>query len=86
LHENKEAAIEFLAKEMQLKPVHARKGWEFYTQNRFWPPDGEVTMEGLKYNIRIYADQTGATGPLPEPAKYVDQSYLNEALAGIGRR
>jgi NitT/TauT family transport system substrate-binding protein len=86
LHENKEAAIDFLAKEMQLKPVHARKGWEFYTQNRFWPPDGEVTMEGLKYNVRIYADQTGVKGPLPEPAKYVDQSYLNEALAGLGKR
>src|SRR5262245_1248672 len=30
LHENREAAVDFLAKEMQLKPVHARKGWEFY--------------------------------------------------------
>jgi NitT/TauT family transport system substrate-binding protein len=86
LHENREAAIDFLAKEMQLKPIHARRGWEFYTQNRFWPPDGEVTMEGLKYNIRIYAEQTGVKGPLPEPAKYVDQSYLNEALAGLGKR
>jgi ABC-type nitrate/sulfonate/bicarbonate transport system substrate-binding protein len=86
LHENREAAIDFLAKEMQLKPLHARKGWEFYTQNRFWPPDGEVTMEGLKYNIRIYADQTGVKGALPEPAKYVDQTYLNEALAGLGKR
>jgi len=86
LHENKDAAIDFLAKEMQLKPVHARKGWEFYTENRFWPPDGEVTMEGLKYNIRIYADQTGVKGPLPEPTKYVDSSYLNEALTGLGKR
>jgi ABC-type nitrate/sulfonate/bicarbonate transport system substrate-binding protein len=86
LHENREAAIDFLAKEMQLKPVHARKGWEFYTQNRFWPPDGEVTMEGLKYNIRIYADQMGIKGALQEPAKYVDQTYLNEALAGLGKR
>jgi NitT/TauT family transport system substrate-binding protein len=86
LHENKDAAIDFLAKEMQLKPVHARKGWEFYTENRFWPPDGEVTMEGLKYNIRIYADQTGVKGRLPEPAKYVDSSYLNEALTGLGKR
>jgi len=86
LHDNREAAVDFLTKEMQLKPAHARKGWEFYTQNRFWPPDGEVTMEGLKYNIRIYADQTGAKGPLPEPAKYVDQSYLSEAVAGLGKR
>jgi NitT/TauT family transport system substrate-binding protein len=86
LHDNREAAVEFLTKEMQLKPAHAHKGWEFYTQNRLWPPDGEVTMEGLKYNIRIYGDQVGAKGPLPEPGKYVDQSYLDEALKGLGKR
>ena len=86
MFENKEAAIDFLSREMQLKPAHARKGWEFYTQNRFWPPDGEVTMEGLKYNIRIYADQTGAKGPLPEPGKYVDQSYLREAMKELDKR
>jgi len=86
LHDNREGAVDFLTKEMQLKPAHARKGWEFYTQQRFWPLDGEVTMEGLKYNIRIYADQVGAKGPLPEPGKYVDQSYLYEALKGLGKR
>jgi NitT/TauT family transport system substrate-binding protein len=86
LHENGETAVDFLSKEMQLKPDHARKGWEFYTQNRFWPPDGEVTLEGLRYNIRIYAEQTGAKGPLPEPGKYVDQSYLQEALKDLSKR
>jgi NitT/TauT family transport system substrate-binding protein len=86
LHDNREAAVEFLTKEMQLKSAHAHKGWEFYTQNHLWPPDGEVTMEGLKYNIRIYGDQVGAKGPLPEPGKYVDQSYLDEALKGLGKR
>jgi ABC-type nitrate/sulfonate/bicarbonate transport system substrate-binding protein len=80
LHENKEPAVEFLSREMQLKPIYARKGWEYYTQNRLWPPDGEVTLEGMKYNIRIYAEQTGAKGPLPEPGRFVDQSYLDEAL------
>jgi NitT/TauT family transport system substrate-binding protein len=86
LHENKEPAIEFLSREMQLKPVYARKGWEFYTQNRLWPPDGEVTLEGMKYNIRIYADQTGIKGPLPEPGKFVDSSYLQEAMKQIDKR
>jgi NitT/TauT family transport system substrate-binding protein len=86
MFENKDAAVEFLSNEMQLKPMHARKGWEFYTQNRFWPPDGDVTLEGLKTNIRIYAEQTGAKGPLPEVSKYVDQSYLREALKEIGLR
>jgi ABC-type nitrate/sulfonate/bicarbonate transport system substrate-binding protein len=86
LHENKEPAVDFLSREMQLKPIYARKGWEYYTQNRLWPPDGEVTLEGMKYNIRIYAEQTGAKGPLPEPGRFVDQSYLYEALKEIKAR
>jgi NitT/TauT family transport system substrate-binding protein len=86
MFENRDQAVEFLSKEMQLKPIHARKGWEFYTQNRFWPPDGDVTLEGMKNNIRFYADQTGAKGPLADPAKYVDQSYLREALKEIERK
>ena len=86
MFENRDATVDFLSKEMQLKPLHARKGWEFYTQNRFWPPDGDVTLEGLKTNIRIYAEQTGAKGPLPDTGKYVDQSYLREALKEIDKR
>ena len=86
LHENRDAAVEFLSKEMQLKPAHALKGWEYYTQNRLWPSDGDVTLEGMKYNIRFYADQTGAKGPLPEASKYVDQSYLYEALKQTDKR
>lgn len=86
LHDNKEPAIEFLSREIQLKPTHARKGWEFYTQNQLWPVDGAVTLEGMKYNIRIYADQTGMKGPLPDPAKFVDQSYLSEALRELPKQ
>ena len=86
LFENRDAAVEFLSSEMKLKPVHARKGWEFYTQNRFWPPDGDVTMEGMKNNIRIYAEQTGVKGPLPDAGRYVDQSYLHDALKEIDKR
>lgn len=86
MFQNREAAVEFLSTEMKLKPAHAFKGWEFYTQNRFWPPDGDVTLEGMKNNIRIYAEQTGAKGPLPDPGKYVDQSYLREALREIDKR
>lgn len=86
LFENKDAAVEFLSQEMKLKPQHARLGWEFYTQNRHWPPDGDVTMEGMKNNIRIYAELTGAKGPLPDPGKYVDRSYLLEALKELDKK
>jgi ABC-type nitrate/sulfonate/bicarbonate transport system substrate-binding protein len=86
LFNNKEAAVEFLSREMQLKPAHALKGWEFYTQNRLWPPDGDVTVEGMRYNIRFYAEQTGAKGPLPDAAKYVDRSFLLEAAQEVDQR
>jgi hypothetical protein len=86
LFENKEAAIDFLTVEMQLKPNYARKGWEYYTQNRIWSPDGDLNLEGMKYNIRIYAEQTGSKGPLPSPTKFIDQSYLNEAVKQLDKR
>lgn len=86
LFENKEAAIDFLTVEMQLKPGHARKGWEYYTQNRIWHPDGDLNLEGMKYNLRIYAEQVGIKGPPPNVAKFIDQSYLHEALKELSKR
>lgn len=80
LHENKEAAINFLASEMKLKPEHARKGWEFYAGNRIWHPDGDINVEGLKTTIQIFQEVTGGKGAPPGPAKYIDQGYLKEAL------
>jgi len=80
MHQNKDAAVDFLAKEMKLKPEHARRGWEFYTGNRIWQPDGDINIEGLQIVAQIYAEQTQAKGVVPSPNKYVDQSYLKEAL------
>jgi len=86
LYDNRDAAVAFLSKEMNLKPAHALKGWEFYTQNHVWPYDGEPNIEGVKVNIRVYAEQTNATGPIPDVQKFVDMSYLNDALKELGKR
>jgi hypothetical protein len=43
-------------------------------------------MEGLKTNIRIYAEQTGAKGPLPDAGKYLDRTYLLEATKELEKR
>jgi ABC-type nitrate/sulfonate/bicarbonate transport system substrate-binding protein len=86
LHDNRDAAVEFISKEMQLKPAHALKGWEYYTQNRLWPVDGGPNVEGMKNNLRIYAEQTGAKGPPPDVRKFLELSYLNEALTELGKR
>jgi len=86
MHNNKDATVEFLAKEIQLRPAHALKGWEYYTQNRIWPYDGEPNIEGMKHNIRVYYEQTGAKAPVPDVFKFVEISYLNEALKELGKK
>ncbi len=80
MYGNKEAAIDFLTKEMKLKPEHARKGWEYYTTNRIWHPDTDVNVEGVKTLIQIYSEQGQIKGTPPSPEKYIDHSYLREAL------
>ncbi|HEX7231785.1 MAG TPA: ABC transporter substrate-binding protein [Candidatus Binatia bacterium] len=86
LYRNKEAAVDLLAKEMKLKPEHARRGWDFYTSTHTWDPNGDVNLEGLQIVTQIYWEQTQSKGPVPKPAKYVDQSYLREALKDLGSR
>jgi ABC-type nitrate/sulfonate/bicarbonate transport system substrate-binding protein len=86
VYENKEPAIDFLAKEMKLKPAHARKGWEYYTANRIWYPDADINTEGVNTLIRISTEQGQFKGTPPSPARYIDQSYLREALRELGSR
>jgi len=80
IHQSKEPAVEYLAKEMNLKREHARRGWEFYTSTKMWHPDGDLNLDGLQAVTQIYWEQSQAKGAVPSAAKYIDQSYLKEAL------
>jgi len=86
LYDNKEAAISFLSKEMQLKPQQARKGWEYYTENKIWNPNADINTEGVKTVIQITAERMQSKGPVPPPSKFIDRSYLQEALKELGSR
>jgi ABC-type nitrate/sulfonate/bicarbonate transport system substrate-binding protein len=86
LYRNKEAGADLLAKEMKLKPEHALRGWDFYTSTRTWDPNGDINLDGLQIVTQIYWEQTQSKGPVPRPVKYVDQSYLREALKELGTR
>ena len=66
------------------KPELARKGWEYYTANRIWHPNAEISLEGLKFTMEIYAEQT--KGPAPDPLKYIDMSYLQQAIKEVGEK
>jgi NitT/TauT family transport system substrate-binding protein len=82
LYANKDAAVDFLAKEIPLKPELARRGWEYYTGNRIWHPNAEINFEGLKFTMQVYAEQL--KGPPPDPLKYIDDSYLQQAIKELG--
>jgi ABC-type nitrate/sulfonate/bicarbonate transport system substrate-binding protein len=84
--QDRKAATDFLAKEFQLSPSLAEKGLDYYLANQAWPPELEIDMDGLKTVVDIYAEQTGMKGPVPSPEKYVDQSYLRQALKELGLR
>ncbi|MBM4263055.1 MAG: ABC transporter substrate-binding protein [Deltaproteobacteria bacterium] len=86
IYQNKDASVDYLAKEMNLKREHARRGWEFYTSTKMWHPDGDLNVEGLQNVTQIYWEQSQAKGAAPNAAKYVDQSYLREALKELGAR
>ena len=87
MHDNKEAAVDFLSKEMKLKPDQARRGWEYYTENKIWNPNGESNVEGIRTVIQISGERgVFKGGALPPPTKYFDHSYVEEALKELGRR
>ena len=78
LFANKEAASDFLAREIQIAPELARKGWDYYTANRIWHPSLELNPEGMRIALEILAEESKFVPP--DPLKYIDRSYLQQAL------
>jgi ABC-type nitrate/sulfonate/bicarbonate transport system substrate-binding protein len=80
LQDNEAPATEYMIKEFGFKPAHGKKAWQYYAGQKAWDYDGHVNMEGMNAVIQLAAEQSQAKGPLPNPVRYVDESYLNEAL------
>lgn len=78
LFNNREAASEFFAKEIKMSLEMARKGWDYYTSNRVWHPNLELSGEGMKLALEILAEESKNA---PQDAtQYIDRSYLQQAL------
>lgn len=84
--QDRKGATEFLSKEFALSPSLTERGLDYYLTTQAWHPELEIEMDGLKTVIDIYAEQTGMKGAIPSPEKYVDASYLRQALREIGLR
>jgi len=84
--DNRESACAYLAKEMVISMEHCRYASDYNWKSRIWDRNADLNVEGTRTLIKITAEQGILKEPLPEPAKYIDQSYLKQALAEIGRK
>jgi NitT/TauT family transport system substrate-binding protein len=83
LYANKEEGTEATSAIAKVEKRFGARGYQIYTGKQVWPIDGSPTMEGMKAALdAMHADKILAAPQRPE--KYVDLSYLNEALKQLG--
>jgi ABC-type nitrate/sulfonate/bicarbonate transport system substrate-binding protein len=86
LVENRDPACNYLAKEMATSLEDCRLGWEYNVKHDIWNRNADLNAEGVRTMIKIYAELNGMKEPLPQPAKYIDSSYLKQALAELAKK
>jgi NitT/TauT family transport system substrate-binding protein len=85
LYANKEEGIEATSAIAKVEKKFGARGYQIYTGKQVWPIDGSPTMEGIKVVLdSMHTDKILAAPQRPE--KYVDLSYLNEALKQLGAK
>jgi NitT/TauT family transport system substrate-binding protein len=84
--DNREAACAYLSKEMAISGEDCRYASEYNFKNRLWDRNADLNIEGVRTVIKITAEQGIVKEPLPAPSKYIDPSYLKQALAETGRK
>jgi ABC-type nitrate/sulfonate/bicarbonate transport system substrate-binding protein len=84
--DNREAACGYLSKEMVISMDHCRYASEYNWKSRIWDRNADLNVEGVRTLIKITAEQGILKEPLPQPAKYIDPSFLKQALAEVGKR
>ena len=81
MNENRDAACGYLSKEMSISVEHCRYASDYNWKSRIWDRNADLNVEGVRTVIKITAEQGILKEPLPQPSKYIDQSYLKQALA-----
>jgi ABC-type nitrate/sulfonate/bicarbonate transport system substrate-binding protein len=84
--DNPEAACAYLSKEMAISVEHCRYASDYNWKSRIWDRNADLNVEGVRTLIKITAEQGILKEPLPQPAKYIDQSYLKQAFAELNKK
>ena len=83
--DNRDAACAYLTKEMSIGMDDCRYAYDYNWKNRIWDRNADLNVEGVRTIINLTADQGVLKEPLPQPSKYIDPSYLKQALAEVGK-
>lgn len=79
IYSNKEEAIDATSAVAKVEKRFGARGYEVYTTRKVWPLDASPTIEGIKVvldSMREARTLSSSQGP----EKYVDSTYLNEAI------
>ena len=86
MNDNRDAACAYLSKEMVISLEHCRYASDYNWKSKIWDRNADLNIEGVRTLIKITAEQGILKEPLPPPAKYIDQSYLKQAWADLGKK
>lgn len=86
MNDNRDAACAYLSKEMSISVEHCRYASDYNWKSRIWDRNSDLNVEGVRTVIKITAEQGILKEPLPQPSKYIDPSYLKQALAEAGKK
>jgi ABC-type nitrate/sulfonate/bicarbonate transport system substrate-binding protein len=86
MNDNRDQACTYLTKEMVLSMEHCRHGSDYNWKSRIWDRNAELNVEGVRTVMKITAEQGILKEPLPPASKYIDQSYLKQALAESAKK
>lgn len=84
--DNRETACAYLSKEMTISIEHCRYAADYNWKNRIWDRNANLNVEGVRTVIKITAEQGILKEPLPQPSRYIDSSYLKQALAELAKK
>ena len=86
MNDNRDQACTYLTKEMVLSMEHCRHGSDYNWKSRIWDRNADLNVEGVRTVMKITGEQGILKEPLPPASKYIDQSYLKQALAELAKK
>jgi ABC-type nitrate/sulfonate/bicarbonate transport system substrate-binding protein len=84
-YDRRDEVIPMIQEFQHLEPKHARQAWEYWTGRKVLPPDGRLSMAGMKGVWDLLRKHGDIAPDAPSPEQWVDESYLQEAQRQLRR-